>query len=139
MRPCLRVHLPLKLLLNPVITDRRRGVQSISDVRLAQLRQIASLRCVVGPDARIAVGLKLDPHGCARRALRIVTDSIENAGEILHVMPILMCEHVGFGERAALSAKLRAQLVKEPEVEVDRSCRLDNRTAPLEWSRCHIP
>ena len=70
MRPGLRVHLPLGLLLDAVVADRRRGVHALVDVGLGQLLDEPGLDRVRRPDAGVAVGLQLAAHRLALGSLR---------------------------------------------------------------------
>ena len=66
VRPRLRIHAALRLLLDPVVADGRGGAQRILHVGGRHLRQVAGLLRVVRPDAGEAVGLQLGLH---RRAV----------------------------------------------------------------------
>src|SRR5215218_7098055 len=69
--PGLRVHLATRLLLDPVVAHRRRGLQRFLDLRLTdRVDQPAGSRRRLGPDAGVAVGLQLALPGsrcCWRR------------------------------------------------------------------------
>jgi hypothetical protein len=43
------------------------------------------------------------------------------AGEVLHVVPVLVRKHVRLCERPAARAEARLQLVEEAEVDVDHA------------------
>ena len=64
-----------------------------------------------------AVRLQFDAHRAAVRAL--VLRAVEDAEQVLDVVPVLVCDHVGLREGAALGAEARAELVEEAEVDVD--------------------
>ena len=53
-------------------------------------------------------------------ALAVAADALVDAQQVLDVVPVLVREDVGLGERATLGAEARAQLVEEAEVDVDR-------------------
>ena len=73
--------------------------------------------CVVPPDAGVAIGLQLLPHG-QRVALAFAgplargSDALRDAGERLHVMAHLVGDDVRLGEVAG-RAKAIAQLLEE--------------------------
>ena len=118
VRPRLRVDLALRLLLDPVVADRRGGIEPVRDVGLGQSIDVAGLRGVVRPDAGEAVGLQLGAHRAAGRA-RSARAAAESAEQVLDVVAVLVGEHVRLRERAARRAEAVAQLVEEAEVDVD--------------------
>ena len=118
----LRVHLPLGFLLDPVVADRGSGVEAVVDVQLRQVDDKPCLDRVRGPDARVAVRLELRADGAALRPLRVVSDPVEHAEHVLHVVAVLVRDHVGLDERRVLRAEL-LQLVEEAEVDVDELVR----------------
>src|SRR5829696_2438801 len=105
--------------LDEVVTDPRGGVQGPVDVVLGDLgderlpRRVRHRRRVVGPGAGVAVGLQLQPHGAAGRAGLAGGHLLVGAEQVLHVVPVLVGEHVGVDEGSALRAELRLQLVEE--------------------------
>ena len=119
MRPALRVHLPLRLLLDPVVSDRGRRVEAGVDVVLGQLLDQPGLDSVGGPDPGVAVSLELSPNRPALGALAVVADLLEDAKLVLDVMSVLVGDDVRLCERRAAGAEARLQLVEEPEVDVD--------------------
>jgi hypothetical protein len=59
VRPGFRVRRSLELLLDPVVADRRGGIERIRDISLADLGQEAGVDGVRGPYSGVAVGLQL--------------------------------------------------------------------------------
>ena len=118
MRPRLRRHAPLRALLDPVVAHGGRGVERLVDVLAREVLDEPRVERAADPEARVAVGLELDAHLAALRA-GVAVRAPQYAGEVLDVMAVLVREHVGLGERAALGAELRLQLVEEAEVDVD--------------------
>ena len=76
------------------------------------------LRRVLGPDAGEAVGLQLEAHRVRRRALPGAHLRLD-AEQVLHVVAVLVGEHVGVDERPAGGAEVLLQLVVEGQVDVD--------------------
>jgi hypothetical protein len=111
--------LPLRLLLDPVVADRRGCVEAVVDVGLLQRFQEAGLHRVRRPDPCVAIRLQLGAHGPALRPLGVVPDLIEDAEQVLHVVPVLVCEHVRLNEGCVLRAELALQVVEEAQVDVD--------------------
>src|SRR4029079_6466946 len=96
----------------------RRRVQRIRNVGARQADQVAGLRRMARPDAGVAVGLQLGPDGAALGALRL-RPLYERAQQVLHVVAVLVREHVRLGERPASRPESRLELVEEAEVDVD--------------------
>ena len=88
------------------------------DVGLCQLLDQAGLDGVVGPDAGEAVGLQLGADGASLRPAAL-TRTVQRPEQVLDVVPVLVRQHVGLGERPTLGAEARLQLVEEAEVDVD--------------------
>ena len=80
------------------------------------------------PHTRVAVGLQLDPDRAALRALAVAARAIQDAGQILDVVAVLVGEDVGLGERPASGAELRLQLGEEAEIDVHARDRSGSRT-----------
>ena len=74
---------------------------------------------VVGPDARVAVGLQLDAHGVRGRTAVAALHAGGRAQQVLHVVAVLVGDDVGAGEVAALRAEAGLQLLVEGQVDVD--------------------
>ena len=119
MRPRLRVHLALRLLLDAVVADRRGRVEAGVDVVLGELLDQAGLHGVRRPHAGVAVRLELGPDGPALRALAVAADALEDAELVLHVVAVLVRDHVRLGERRLARAEARLELVEEAEVDID--------------------
>ena len=62
MRPRFRVDAAGGALLDPVVADGGRGVEAVGDVSSGQVFYEPSVHGVSGPDACVAVCLKLEPH-----------------------------------------------------------------------------
>jgi len=109
----------LRLLLQAVVADGRRGVERLGDVARIELIHRAG---VVSPHAGIAVGLQLHAHrnavllGLRTRARRF--HLLEGAGLLLHVVTDLVRDDVGLRE-VARSAEAPLQIAEEREVEVE--------------------
>ena len=82
-------------------------------------RGVGHGRGVVGPGAGVAVGLQFEPDAAAGRAGLARGHLLVGAQQVLHVVAVLVGEHVGVDEGAALGAELRLQLVEEAQVDVD--------------------
>src|SRR5947209_16933015 len=119
VRPRLRVDLALELLLQPVIADSSSSVESIADVGLRQLADVARADCTIRPDAGEAVGLQLQLDTAALGPGHSLPHLVHGAEEVLHVMAILVRNDVGLRKGSTRRAELAAQLVEEAEVEVD--------------------
>ena len=68
---------------------------------------------MVGPDARVTVRLQFEPYRARRRPGISGLDPRGRAEQILDMVPILVSEHVGVGEQAALRTKLGLQVLIE--------------------------
>ena len=84
---------------------------------VGQVDDVAGRDRVPRPHAGVAVGLQLGPHRPAVGSLRAA--GLQVAEQILHVVPVLVGDHVRLGERAALRAEPVVQLLVEAEVDVD--------------------
>ena len=62
VRPRLRVHLPLRLLLDPVVADGGRGVEAVVHVLLREVDDVAGRDRVARPHTGVAVRLQLGAH-----------------------------------------------------------------------------
>src|SRR5215213_357495 len=119
VRPRLRVHLALRLALNAIVADGACRVERGCDVRLRDAGDEARLLCMIGPDAREAVGLELRAHRAALGPLPVTRPRPpERPREILHMVTVLVREHVRLGERSAARAEPGAEVVEEAEVDV---------------------
>src|SRR5947209_7643950 len=117
--PGLGVHLAGGLLLNPVVAHGGGGAQAV--VEVPRIEDVALLGRIA-PDARQAVGLKLQLHrqrvGAARVLLLQTFDLVADPQQLLHVMAELVGDDVGLRELAR-RAEAVAQLAVEAEVDVD--------------------
>src|SRR4051794_29185575 len=59
VRPRLGADLPLRLGLDPVIADRRGGIERVRDVGVGQVDDVPGVDGVARPHAGVAVGLEL--------------------------------------------------------------------------------
>ena len=118
MRPRLGIHLSLGLALDPVVANCGCGIERIGDVSLRQISDEPGLSRVIRPDAREAVGLQLGAHRRALRALRILAYLFQRPGDVLHVMTVLVREHVRLRKRTTPGSEVRSQLIEEPEIDV---------------------
>jgi len=57
MGPGLGIDLALGFCLDPIVANRRGGIQRVGDVRIGQWLQVFGIKRVRGPYARITVGL----------------------------------------------------------------------------------
>ena len=98
----------------------RRCVQALGNLRRCDLRQVAGVGGVIGPDARQTVGVQFDLNGHTLRAGRIGTARlVQHTDQVLHVMTVLVRQHVRLGKGAALRAKARLQFIEEIQVQID--------------------
>jgi hypothetical protein len=110
---------PLRLLLHSIVPDRARRRERFGHIARIKLVHQPGM---VAPYARVAIGLQLHAHG-DRVELRLRDASarlfqpLEAAGELLHVMPDLVRDHVGLGEIPG-RAKARLQIAIKREVDV---------------------
>src|SRR4051794_22642747 len=123
VRPRLRVDLALELLLEAIVADRRCGVESVSDVGLRQLGDVAGAHRTVRPDAGEAVGLQFEVDTAALRPGDALANLAHGAEQVLHVVAVFVRDDVGLRERSAGRAEPGAQLVEEAEVEIDVTIR----------------
>jgi len=128
VRPGLRVYLALRLRLDPVVADRGRRVEPVVDVRLRQVHDQPRLHRVGRPDARVAIRLELGADGLALRPLERAADPVQDAELVLHVVAVLVGDHIGLDERRVRGAEARGQLVEETKVDVhELVCRTVER------------
>src|SRR5678816_1056523 len=104
MRPCLRRNIALGLVLDTVIPYSRSGIQTLGDFLVCHLCQKASFGGMICPDTRQTVSLKLSLNCYAVRARGSRVRLIQYTKKVLHMMSILMSQHICLGERTALSA-----------------------------------
>ena len=86
--------------------------------------RVRGLGGVLGPDAGVAVGLQLQPHrervGVVRVALLLAAHLGLGAEQVLHVVAVLVGQHVRLGELARRRRTGWQQLVVERQVDVDQ-------------------
>ena len=105
--------------LDVVVTDPRGGVECCADVRVGHVgdqrstgRSGGSAR-VLRPDPGVAVGLQFQPHRTRGRPGVACLDPARCAEQALHVVAILVGDHVCAGERPAFRAKALLKLLEE--------------------------
>ena len=118
MCPRLGIDASLRLLLDAVVTHRRRGGKTILDVLARDLHDQTGTHRVRHPDARIAVRLQLHANRVRLRACVTALRPAQDSGQILDVVPVLVSENVRLGERPSRGAEARLQLLEEAEVDV---------------------
>src|SRR5438874_902726 len=116
----LRRHAALRLPLQPIVADGRRGVERL--LHVARLEDVARALGVVRPDAREAIRLQLQPDG-RRVGLRPATPAlghhaIRDPELLLDVMADLVGDHVRLREIAGGTEPL-APRAEEVQVEID--------------------
>ena len=122
-----RHHIALRLLLQPIVADRRGGAHRGLDV--AGLDQLPLLVGARRPDAGEAVGLQLDLDlqavrlGLGQAALLLLHLG-QDAELVLHVMADLVRDHIGLRELARARSGVAAvetplDLAEERGVEID--------------------
>src|SRR3954451_2839192 len=115
--------------LDEVVPDPRGGVQRPVDVVLGDLgdQRLAGLGGHGGrgvrPHPGVAVGLHLEAHRSAGRAGVARLHLLVGAEQVLHVVAVLVGEHIGVDERPALGAELALQVVEEGDVDVHELVR----------------
>src|SRR6266536_992906 len=116
----------LRLPLQAVVADRRRGLERRFDVAL--LDEFPALLRTIGPNPGETVGLQLDLDlqvvglDLAEGVLPLL-HLRQDAEQILHVVPDLVGDHVGLGELAGLAvvaaAEAALQVAEERRIEID--------------------
>ena len=114
MCPRLGGDLALKLFLDAVVSNRGRGIEAVVHVGLGEVGDEAGVDGVGRPHTRVAVGLQLDPDRAALRALAVAARPIQDTGQILDVVAVLVGEDVGLGERPALAPNFVWRSEKKP-------------------------
>src|SRR3954447_16718809 len=115
-----------QVLLDEVVADPAGGVQRPGDVVVGDVgdQRLAGLvghgLGMVGPGAGVAVGLQLQPHAAAGGAGLTGGDPLVGAEQVLHVVAVLVGQHVGVDERATFGAEPGLQVVEEAQVDVDQ-------------------
>src|SRR6187397_2988331 len=138
VRPRVGIDLALRRLLDAVVTDRRSRVEGVRDLGVGDLLEITGGCCVVGPDTGEAVGLELGPDRAALGAGLVAAARLQEAKEVLDVVPVFMSDDIALREGTRVRAEARAELLEEVEVEVDQ---LIDRAVerPTRRRRCAAP
>ena len=137
MSPALGVDPTLRGLLDAIVADGGRGIERFVDVARGQRREEPRFGGVRRPDASEAVGHQFDPDRCAVGAGSTVLLG-EDPEQILHVMAVLMSDHVRLREWAALRSEAGLEFLEESEINVEvlvartveRAGRAAGRSAP---------
>jgi len=125
----------LGLLLDAVIADCCRSIETLGDLSLGDRFEVAGLCSVVRPDAGQAVSLQLNLNGQTLGACSAGAGAGQNSDQVLHVMAVFMRQHVGFGKGPTLRTEPGLKPSEKVEVQVDlpigravegadRGCRL---------------
>ena len=119
----------LRLLLDPVVTDGRRGAERLLD--LLRVVQLASVGGAARPRARQTVGLQLERDRVLVGAIGVVLLRLVHLGvdaeHVLHVVAVLVGDDVLGGEVTG-GAELVLELQQEVEVEVHEVVEPGSRT-----------
>ena len=110
--------LTLRALLDAVVSDRSCCVERLGDVLSRQILDESRLERLAYPEPRVAIGLELDADLAALRA-RVTIRAPKHAGQVLHMVAVLVGQDVCLRERSALRPELGLELVEEAEVDVD--------------------
>src|SRR4029077_8484090 len=113
------MHLTLRLALDPIVADRSRRIQRIGDVLFGDVRDVAGVHRVGRPHTGVAVCLQFDPDRRALGSLCVASGMLEDAKEILDVVAVLVCEHIGLCEGPTAGSEAGCELAEEPEIDVD--------------------
>src|SRR5918996_413634 len=119
VRPVLGRDPTLCALLYPIVADRGCRLERAVDVGTIHVRDDPRGLRVPHPNTRVAVSLQLHAHGTALRTGVSALSAPQVTGQVLDVVPVLVCEDVGAREVATFDAELRTELLEEPEVDVD--------------------
>ena len=110
MGPGFGVYSTLHLFLDPVIAHRGRGIETFSNVVLRELenQRTRAAGGIGRPGASETIGLQLKANGGRLRTsfVALALHFGRLPGEVLNVVSVLVGNHVGLGERAALGAEL---------------------------------
>jgi hypothetical protein len=95
-----------------------RRVERVGHVLSRDVLHESCVERMADPEPGVAVRLELNADLTALGAC-VAVGAVEVAGQILHVMPILVSKDVRLCEGPAARAELRLQLIEEAEVDVD--------------------
>ena len=119
VRPRLGIDLSLHLLLDAVVADRGGRVEAPRDVVVGELLDVAGVDRVRRPTR------PRSSRPAARAAPTTTVGPVEPscacslvAEQVLHVVAVLVRDHVRLRERPTARAELRLELVEEAEVDV---------------------
>src|SRR4051812_28552758 len=132
MSEAIRYGVALRALLQRIVANGSGGAQRgghiarLNELRLALAHQqvVLTLRPHAGEAIRLQLDSDLDRVGvgfAARRLLRLLR-ARQDAKQVLHVMPDLVCDHVGLRELARLAAAAAEtgfELAEKRGVEID--------------------
>src|SRR2546422_4660905 len=114
VRPLLGHDTTLRLLLDAIVADGRRGVERLRDLRVRGLYEVSGVGGVLRPDPRKAVGLELETNG-----LRVRARLQQEVELVLDVVAVLVGHDISLRERPALRAEALGQILEEAQVEID--------------------
>ena len=123
--PALGIHRAAGLPLDVVVADRLRGVDRVGDLLLRRRLEerhavlIHLLGHVADPRSREAVGLQLGAHAVAVGTRAVVGMLLHDPGDVLHVVAVLVREHVQLRERSRGRVEPLAQQREERRIDVD--------------------
>src|SRR5918992_3643007 len=128
MCPPLWVHPVLDRLLDTIVTHSGRSVEAVSNLSLSQGSKVAGGCGMLCPYSSEAVRLQFGAY-CG--ALRSCVAFVEGKGAdlVLHMMAVLMSQHVRLRKWASLGTKPGAQLIKEAKINIDSAV-----LRAIEWS-----
>ena len=111
--------------LDVVVAHRLRGVDGVGHLLLRRrLEEGHAVRILLlghraDPRSREAVCLQLGAHGVAVRARAVVRVLLHDAGDVLHVVAVLVSQHVKLRERARGRVEPLPQQGEERRIDVD--------------------
>ena len=140
VRPGLRADPALGALLDPVVADRRRGVERDLDVllgrRLDQRRPRRWSRSWSRRRRSSPPAARAGPTALVRPGRLVAADPVGGAEQVLHVVAVLVGDDVGLRERAALRAEAAAAARRRSRRPCRPARRPGSRTGRPRTSRC---